>query len=59
MTPPRCLLPLLQVLTLPPPLQEIAPVYYDLDTFEPGEVKRSLQRAAEKKRRKEAMKGGR
>ncbi|GJN74496.1 pre-mRNA splicing factor ATP-dependent RNA helicase PRP43 [Purpureocillium lilacinum] len=40
-------------------LLEIAPVYYDLDTFEQGEVKRSLQRAAEKKRRKEAMKGGR
>ncbi|KAG5929831.1 DEAH-box ATP-dependent RNA helicase prp43 [Claviceps africana] len=40
-------------------LMEIAPVYYDLDTFEPGEVKRSLTRAAEKKRRKEAMKAGR
>ncbi|KFH40304.1 pre-mRNA-splicing factor ATP-dependent RNA helicase-like protein [Hapsidospora chrysogenum ATCC 11550] len=40
-------------------LMEIAPVYYDLDTFEDGEVKRSLMRAAEKKRRKAAMKAGR
>lgn len=39
--------------------QEIAPVYYDLNTFEQGDVKRSLARAAEKKRRKEAMKAGR
>ncbi|KAK1242127.1 hypothetical protein MKX07_000113 [Trichoderma sp. CBMAI-0711] len=39
-------------------LLEIAPVYYDLDTFEDGEIKRSLARAAEKKRRKEAMKKG-
>ncbi|KAG6299893.1 DEAH-box ATP-dependent RNA helicase prp43 [Claviceps aff. purpurea] len=37
-------------------LMEIAPVYYDLDTFEPGEIKRSLTRAGEKKRRKEALK---
>jgi pre-mRNA-splicing factor ATP-dependent RNA helicase DHX15/PRP43 len=40
-------------------LLEIAPVYYDLETFEHGEVKKSLSRAAEKKRRKEAMKAGR
>ncbi|CAI6097029.1 unnamed protein product [Clonostachys chloroleuca] len=40
-------------------LLEIAPTYYDLESFEDGEVKRSLQRAAEKKRRKEAMKAGR
>ncbi|TWU78867.1 DEAH-box ATP-dependent RNA helicase prp43 [Metarhizium rileyi] len=40
-------------------LLEIAPVYYDLDTFEQGDIKRSLARAAEKKRRKEAMKAGR
>ncbi|KAI9897555.1 hypothetical protein N3K66_007411 [Trichothecium roseum] len=40
-------------------LLEIAPTYYDLDTFEQGDVKRSLTRASEKKRRKEAMKAGR
>ncbi|GAB0135120.1 hypothetical protein EsDP_00003469 [Epichloe bromicola] len=40
-------------------LLEIAPVYFDLDTFEQGDIKRSLARAAEKKRRKEAMKAGR
>ncbi|KAL6855115.1 DEAH-box ATP-dependent RNA helicase prp43 [Amphichorda felina] len=40
-------------------LMEIAPVYYDLDTFDDGEVKRSLTRAAEKKRRKAAMKAAR
>lgn len=39
--------------------QEIAPVYYDLDSFEKGDVKTALTRAAEKKRRKEAMKNGR
>lgn len=33
-------------------------MYYDLNTFEDGEIKRSLARAAEKKRRKEAMKKG-
>lgn len=36
--------------------QEIAPVYFDMDTLEDGDIKRSLARAAEKKRRKEAMK---
>ncbi|KAK2735394.1 pre-mRNA splicing factor ATP-dependent RNA helicase prp43 [Colletotrichum kahawae] len=40
-------------------LLEIAPVYYDLDSFEKGEVKTALLRATEKKRRKEAMKQGR
>ncbi|CAJ0555078.1 Ff.00g051430.m01.CDS01 [Fusarium sp. VM40] len=40
-------------------LLEIAPTYYDIDSFEQGDVKRSLARAAEKKRRKEAMKTGR
>ncbi|KAK7422864.1 DEAH-box ATP-dependent RNA helicase prp43 [Neonectria punicea] len=40
-------------------LMEIAPTYYDLDSFEQGDIKRSLTRAAEKKRRKEAMKTGR
>ncbi|CAG7563145.1 unnamed protein product [Fusarium equiseti] len=40
-------------------LLEIAPTYYDIDSFEQGDVKRSLARAAEKKRRKEAMKSGR
>ncbi|PHH83823.1 hypothetical protein CDD82_13 [Ophiocordyceps australis] len=37
-------------------LLEIAPVYYDLDTFEAGDVKKSLQRTVEKKKRREAMK---
>ncbi|KAL6414465.1 pre-mRNA-splicing factor ATP-dependent RNA helicase prp43 [Ilyonectria robusta] len=36
-------------------LLEIAPTYYDLDSFEQSDIKRSLARAAEKKRRKEAM----
>jgi len=40
-------------------LLEIAPTYYDLETFDDGEIKRSLQRAAEKKRRKAAMKSSR
>ncbi|KZL82693.1 pre-mrna-splicing factor atp-dependent rna helicase prp43, partial [Colletotrichum incanum] len=40
-------------------LLEIAPVYYDLNSFEKGDVKTALTRAAEKKRRKEAMKNGR
>ncbi|POR31720.1 Putative pre-mRNA-splicing factor ATP-dependent RNA helicase prp43 [Tolypocladium paradoxum] len=39
-------------------LLEIAPAYYDLDTFEQGDIKRSLVRATEKKKRKEAMKAG-
>ncbi|WYZ36682.1 hypothetical protein EsH8_II_000188 [Colletotrichum jinshuiense] len=40
-------------------LLEIAPIYYDLDSFDKGEVKTALLRASEKKRRKEAMKQGR
>ncbi|TQS32871.1 hypothetical protein Golomagni_06799, partial [Golovinomyces magnicellulatus] len=40
-------------------LLDIAPNYYDLDTFENGDVKRSLARTSERKRRKEAMKSGR
>ncbi|KAF4584405.1 putative pre-mRNA-splicing factor ATP-dependent RNA helicase prp43 [Ophiocordyceps camponoti-floridani] len=40
-------------------LLEIAPVYYDLDTFQDSEVLRSLKRATMKKKRKEAMKAGR
>ncbi|KAH7320083.1 P-loop containing nucleoside triphosphate hydrolase protein [Stachybotrys elegans] len=40
-------------------LLEIAPMYYDLDSFEQPDMKRSLARAAEKKRRKEAMKSTR
>ncbi|PFH58922.1 hypothetical protein XA68_13049 [Ophiocordyceps unilateralis] len=40
-------------------LLEIAPVYYDLDTFEESDMLRSLKRATVKKRRKEAIKAGR
>ncbi|KAL2759598.1 hypothetical protein ACRALDRAFT_1039219 [Sodiomyces alcalophilus JCM 7366] len=40
-------------------LLDIAPIYYDLSTFEKGEAKMALMRAAEKKRRKEAIKKGR
>jgi pre-mRNA-splicing factor ATP-dependent RNA helicase DHX15/PRP43 len=40
-------------------MQEIAPIYYDVDSFDKGEVKTALMRASEKKRRKEAMKKGR
>ncbi|KAB5582364.1 P-loop containing nucleoside triphosphate hydrolase protein [Coniochaeta sp. 2T2.1] len=39
-------------------LLEIAPQYYDLDSFDKGEVKTALTRVAEKIRRKQAMKGG-
>lgn len=39
-------------------LLEIAPVYYDLETFDKGEVKTALQRVTERTRRKQAMKGG-
>lgn len=38
---------------------EIAPNYYDLDTFDKGEVKTALMRVTERIRRKQAMKGGR
>jgi len=38
--------------------QEIAPVYYDIDSFEKGEIKSALTRITEKVRRRQAMKGG-
>ncbi|KAK4465983.1 P-loop containing nucleoside triphosphate hydrolase protein [Cladorrhinum samala] len=40
-------------------LLEIAPVYYDLDSFEKGEIKSALTRLTEKVRRRQAIKGGR
>ncbi|KAK0626926.1 pre-mRNA splicing factor ATP-dependent RNA helicase PRP43 [Immersiella caudata] len=40
-------------------LLEIAPIYYDIDTFEKGEIKSALTRITEKIRRRQAMKGGR
>ncbi|EAQ83877.1 conserved hypothetical protein [Chaetomium globosum CBS 148.51] len=40
-------------------LLEIAPTYYDIDTFEKGEIKSALTRITEKIRRRQAMKGGR
>ncbi|KAK4175900.1 putative Pre-mRNA-splicing factor ATP-dependent RNA helicase PRP43 [Triangularia setosa] len=39
-------------------LLEIAPVYYDIDTFEKGEIKSALTRLTEKVKRRQAMKGG-
>ncbi|KAK3371446.1 P-loop containing nucleoside triphosphate hydrolase protein [Lasiosphaeria ovina] len=39
-------------------LLEIAPVYYDVDSFEKGEIKSALTRISEKIRRRQAMKGG-
>lgn len=39
-------------------LLEIAPVYYDVDTFEKGEIKSALVRLTEKVKRRQAMKGG-
>ncbi|KAL2149529.1 hypothetical protein VTH82DRAFT_8180 [Thermothelomyces myriococcoides] len=39
-------------------LFEIAPAYYDIDTFEKGEIKNALIRVAEKIRRRKALKGG-
>jgi pre-mRNA-splicing factor ATP-dependent RNA helicase DHX15/PRP43 len=39
--------------------QDIAPVYYDIETFPKGEIKTALQRAHEKVKRKKAMKSGR
>ncbi|KAK0650879.1 putative Pre-mRNA-splicing factor ATP-dependent RNA helicase PRP43 [Cercophora samala] len=39
-------------------LLEIAPVYYDVDTFEKGEIKSALTRLTEKVKRRQAMKGG-
>ncbi|KAH8152934.1 uncharacterized protein LAJ45_03161 [Morchella importuna] len=38
-------------------LLEIAPVYYDLNTFQKGDVKTALQRTAEKMKRKEQLAG--
>ncbi|KAJ4307073.1 DEAH-box ATP-dependent RNA helicase prp43 [Collariella sp. IMI 366227] len=40
-------------------LLEIAPNYYDIDTFEKGEIKSALTRITDKVRRRQAMKGGR
>ncbi|KAK2071871.1 hypothetical protein P8C59_006261 [Phyllachora maydis] len=37
-------------------LLEIAPIYYDVDTFEKGEIKSALVRITEKIRRRQAMK---
>ncbi|PQE28825.1 pre-mRNA-splicing factor atp-dependent RNA helicase prp43 protein [Rutstroemia sp. NJR-2017a BBW] len=39
-------------------LLDIAPTYYDLTTFAKGEIRTALQRASEKIKRKQAMKGG-
>ncbi|KAK5016384.1 DEAH-box ATP-dependent RNA helicase prp43 [Cryomyces antarcticus] len=39
-------------------LIDIAPTYYDLSTFQKGDMKASLLRVADKMRRKEALKGG-
>ncbi|KAL2160298.1 hypothetical protein VTH06DRAFT_1471 [Thermothelomyces fergusii] len=39
-------------------LFDIAPAYYDIDTFEKGEIKNALVRVAEKIRRRKALKGG-
>ncbi|CCC07347.1 hypothetical protein SMACR_02354 [Sordaria macrospora] len=38
-------------------LLEIAPVYYDLDTFEKGEIKSALTRITDKVKRRQAIKG--
>ncbi|KAK4165106.1 putative Pre-mRNA-splicing factor ATP-dependent RNA helicase PRP43 [Cladorrhinum sp. PSN259] len=40
-------------------LLEIAPVYYDVDSFEKGEIKSAITRLTEKVRRRQAMKGDR
>ncbi|KAK6599038.1 pre-mRNA splicing factor ATP-dependent RNA helicase prp43 [Botrytis cinerea] len=40
-------------------LLDIAPTYYDLETFGKGEIKTALLRAQDKVKRKQAMKGGR
>ena len=37
-------------------LQDIAPMYYDIDSFKKGEIKNGLQRTADKIRRKQAAK---
>ena len=38
-------------------MQDIAPVYYNLEDFAKGEIKTALMRTADKIRRKGAMKG--
>ncbi|KAK3683680.1 pre-mRNA splicing factor ATP-dependent RNA helicase PRP43 [Podospora appendiculata] len=38
-------------------LLEIAPIYYDVDSFEKGEIKSALSRVTEKVRRRQAIKG--
>ena len=38
-------------------LLEIAPIYYDLDTFPKGEAKSALERALDKVKRQEAING--
>ncbi|KAM7206194.1 P-loop containing nucleoside triphosphate hydrolase protein [Rhypophila sp. PSN 637] len=40
-------------------LLEIAPIYYDVDTFEKGEIKSALTRITDKIKRRQALKGGR
>ncbi|OCK79881.1 P-loop containing nucleoside triphosphate hydrolase protein [Lepidopterella palustris CBS 459.81] len=40
-------------------LLDIAPTYYDIDSFKKGEIRTALQRTIDKIRRKEAIKGGR
>lgn len=39
-------------------LLEIAPVYYDMETFDKGPAKTALERVTERVRRKHAMKAG-
>lgn len=39
--------------------QDIAPTYYDLETFKKGEAKTALQRTVDRMRRREATKGKR
>jgi pre-mRNA-splicing factor ATP-dependent RNA helicase DHX15/PRP43 len=40
-------------------MQDIAPTYYDLDSFAKGDMKNALQRTVDKVKRKAALKGGR
>jgi len=40
-------------------LIEIAPLYYDVPTFQKGPVKQALERALERMKRKEALASGR
>ena len=39
-------------------LLELAPVYYDLSTFQKNEVRLALEKTVEKAKRKEALSGG-